>query len=154
MNTSLPWVQQAFTAPSPARHPIGDFVAVIQMVETGDLAAVIQTVETWKCGFDSRRRLQKRRNSVNKINLLKNNVKENRGDVEWMQEFFDFLQGDVPEGVYLHNTLTMTQDEAFSIIYYLQEHLPIFPDYIEVCNNCGELYNSESEGSHGYCGDC
>ncbi len=86
----------------------------------------------------------------NEIRLLKNDDNKELSDVEWMQEFFDYLQ----EKEKLNKT------KAFRIIYYLQEHLPILPDQIEKCDRCGILYDSYSEGYHSekkgqfYCGDC
>jgi len=99
---------------------------------------------------------------MDQINLLKNNAEKELSDVEWMQEFFDFLQGDIPEWLHLSrgHIPKMSAKKAFSIIYYLQEHLSVFPDSIELCWNCGELFDTESEGLHWqakgrhYCGAC
>ena len=43
---------------------------------------------------------------------------------------------------------TLSPETAFTIIWYLQEHLSIFPDQIEKCSICGELYDSYIEGYH------
>ena len=72
------------------------------------------------------------------INLIKNNEKKDLTDVEWVQEF----------NFYLKDKLKLTASKAFSIIYYLQEHLSVFPDHIEKCNTCGELYDSYSQGHY------
>jgi len=32
----------------------------------------------------------------------------------------------------------MSPKKAYAIIYYLQEHLPVFADHIESCDNCGD----------------
>ena len=68
----------------------------------------------------------------NKINLLKNNNKRTDSDLEWIEEFYNFLQGEVPETIHLPNghIPKMTAKKAFSIIWYLQEHFSILPDKI------------------------
>lgn len=87
---------------------------------------------------------------MNEIELLKNNEAKEADDVEWMQEFFNFLQ----------ETVKLSPKKAFWIIHYLQEHLPVFPDHIEKCWRCGKLYDVYSEGLHWetrdrfYCGSC
>lgn len=81
---------------------------------------------------------------------------------QWLDEFYRFLQGDIPEGMSLsrHCQPKLTQKKAYAIIWYLQEHMRILPDHIERCDNCGELYDNHSEGlyweSKGkfFCGGC
>ena len=98
----------------------------------------------------------------NKISLLKNNDNRSITDVEWIQELFDFLQGEVPDGIYFKrgHIPKLSRKKAFSVIYYLQEHLPVFPDYIELCWNCERLFDTEEEGIYWetkdrfYCGNC
>lgn len=96
------------------------------------------------------------------INLLKNNLERNLEDIEWIEEFYDFLQGEIPQGIHLRrgHKPKMSQKKAFSIIYYLQEHFPLLPDTFERCDNCGGLFdvNSgglywESKGKH-FCDAC
>ena len=79
------------------------------------------------------------------IVLQKNNSNKDRSDLEWMQEFHSFLQGEIPEGL-ICSPLNLTPEQSDLIIWYLQEHLAVFPDSIEMCDNCKELYNSNSEG--------
>lgn len=43
---------------------------------------------------------------------------------------------------------TLNSQQAFSVIYYLQEHLPVFPDTIEKCDRCGELFDLFYSGTH------
>ena len=78
----------------------------------------------------------------NKIKFTKQKASENDTDLEWINEFFQFLQGDVPESLHIgkHKISKLTPKKAFSIIYYLQEHLPVFPDNIEICSNCKDLF--------------
>lgn len=86
----------------------------------------------------------------NEIILLKNNDNRTDSDLEKVQEFYKFLQGEVPNGIVVNETTTLnlTPETAFTIIWYLQEHLSVFPDNIEKCSICGELYDSYSEGYH------
>jgi len=84
----------------------------------------------------------------NEIKLIKNNDKRTDSDIEKVQEFYAFLKGTLPDNITLvdgHQPI-LTDDQAFSIIWYLQEHLSVFPDGIEKCSICGDLYDSYSEG--------
>jgi len=98
----------------------------------------------------------------NEIELIKNNDNRTDSDLQWVQEFYEFLQGNIPDQLHFGHghAPKMTQKKAFSIIWYLQEHFPIIPDYIERCDNCGELFDSHSEGlywetkSKHFCGSC
>ena len=98
----------------------------------------------------------------NEITLLKNNSKRDWTDLEWIEEFYEFLQGGNPKEIDdgNPNTLKLTKKKAFFIIWYLQEHFSIFPDTIEQCNLCKNLYDSASEGYHSdksekfFCGSC
>lgn len=74
----------------------------------------------------------------NEINLIKNNDKLELSDVEWMNKFYEFLQ----------EKMKLSKTKSFNIIYYLQEHLCVFPDHIEQCSKCGELYDSYAQGHH------
>lgn len=84
----------------------------------------------------------------NEIKLIKNNDKRTDSDIEKVQEFYAFLKGTCPDKITLGDghQPTLTDDQAFSIIWYLQEHLSVFPDQIEKCSICGDLYDSYSEG--------
>lgn len=103
----------------------------------------------------------------NEINFQDNNhlSDERRNDwshTQWIDEFYRFLQGENPEGVEVtgHRQIKLSQKKAYTVIWYLQEHLRILPDHIERCDNCGELYDSHSGGiyweSKGkfFCGGC
>ncbi len=63
-------------------------------------------------------------------------------------EFYDYLRGvSVPDGFCLtKNRPKLSCKKAFQIIYVLQEGLHVLPDTIELCQNCYDLFNSESEG--------
>jgi len=81
---------------------------------------------------------------------------------QWLDEFYEFLQGNEVEGVSTpkHCTPKLTEKKAYTIIWYLQEHMRILPSNIERCNNCGQLFDSDSggiywetKGNH-YCSGC
>ena len=112
----------------------------------------------------SQRRIIKKQNIMeNYLKLLKNNEKREWKDEQWVQEFFDFLKGDVPETITLQKPLNLSDEDAFLIIWYLQEHFSIIPDNIEKCDNCNTIYDSESSGyyseegneiGHYFCSAC
>jgi hypothetical protein len=82
------------------------------------------------------------------VKLLKNNEDRNWADIEWVNEFYQFLQGELPSGIGMSNRPKLSRKVAFSIIWYLQEKFPIIPDHIEQCDVCGELYDEYAEGHH------
>ena len=98
----------------------------------------------------------------NEIKLLKNNDKKEWNDLEWMEEFYNFLRGDCPENIHFGkgHGIKLSPNKAYSIIYYLQEHFPLLPDHIEQCSECKSLYDSNSSGYHSeltekfYCDSC
>jgi hypothetical protein len=98
----------------------------------------------------------------NKIKLQKNNDNRDWSDVERIQEFHDFLQGEIPNGMYFSDDykVNLTPEQSSAIIWYLQEHFPVFPDSIEMCDDCKRMYDSDSEGCYyeiegkHYCGAC
>jgi hypothetical protein len=99
---------------------------------------------------------------MDSLKLLKNNDNRTDTDLEWVVEFYEFLQGNIPSSINLskgHNP-KMSHKKAMSIIWYLQEHFPIIPDTIEQCSNCNSLYDTnkeglywETKGKH-FCGGC
>lgn len=82
--------------------------------------------------------------------------------LEWINEFYQFLQGDIPEEIDLHegSNIKLSAEDAFSTIWYLQEHMPVLPDNIEQCGICGDIYDSYRDGLYceenwtHYCGAC
>ena len=98
----------------------------------------------------------------NEIRLLKNNQNRTDTDLEWIEEFYQFLQGECPDSITLAwgDQPKLTSKKAFTIIWYLQVHFPILPDRIEKCWNCDDLFDTwsgglywESKGRH-YCDGC
>lgn len=81
---------------------------------------------------------------------------------ELVVEFYDFLQGNIPETISIGrgHRPKLSKKQAFSVIWYLQEHLRIIPDTIEQCWSCEELYDSNLGGTYWeskcrhYCGCC
>jgi hypothetical protein len=96
------------------------------------------------------------------IQLLKNNEKRTDTDLEWVTEFYEFLQGHLPDSIGMGrgHQPKMSAKKAWSVIWYLQEHFPIIPDQIEKCSNCDNLFDSwsggiywETKGKH-FCDSC
>jgi hypothetical protein len=70
---------------------------------------------------------------------------------ETIKDFYDFLRGD-SKYHFIQNKLS--EKDAFGVIYYLQEVMNIFPDNIEQCKNCGELYDMDNNGCINFCEYC
>ena len=72
--------------------------------------------------------------------------------LEEVETLYAFLQGECPKGFYIKNMPNLTPDQAFAVIYYLQEGMYLIPDKYEKCRECDDLYDSENEGcSAGLC---
>jgi hypothetical protein len=84
---------------------------------------------------------------MDKIKLIKNNDHKEWSDLQWVQEFYDFMRGTNPESIG-GKPMKLNDTTAFRIIWYLQEHFAIIPDTIEKCTSCKELYDSASQGHH------
>jgi len=76
-------------------------------------------------------------------------VLKNPNDIplEDVEALYKFLQGEVPECLQIDYPPKLSEQEAFSIIYYLQEVLFLLPDRYERCDKCGDLYDSNQEGA-------
>ena len=66
--------------------------------------------------------------------------------IETVEELYSFLQGNIPEGLTLVAAPKLSKEQAFSIIYYLQEVAQLLPEKYEKCKICGRIYDSENEG--------
>lgn len=96
------------------------------------------------------------------IKLLKNNDERDWPDIEWVKEFYHFLQGDLPDsiGTSRGHGVKLNHKKAWTIVWYLQEHFPILPDQIEKCDVCNCLFDTHSEGIYWetkqkhFCGGC
>lgn len=60
--------------------------------------------------------------------------------IEQAEDFYTWLQG------YENDNFKLTPDQAFAVVYYLQEKLMVLPDHFEKCDYCDALYDTESEG--------
>lgn len=70
-------------------------------------------------------------------------------NLEKTQELYEFLKGETPEGFTLKTGQpNLSEDMAFTIIYVLQEKFHLIPDIYEMCYECKELYDTESDGHH------
>ncbi|RZM21769.1 MAG: hypothetical protein EOO88_31575 [Pedobacter sp.] len=100
--------------------------------------------------------------------ISENNPNDKRGlsDLEWCNELYNYLQDKpLPEEAGIVNTsgINLSEEHAFKVIWFLQEHLRVIPDNIERCNNCGDLYDANNsgyyteeghEGMHNFCDAC
>lgn len=70
-------------------------------------------------------------------------------DLEQTKSLFEFLQGNNQSEVieFKDGSIPkLTPEQAFSVIYYLQEELKVIPDVYEKCDECHEIFNTDSEG--------
>ena len=68
-------------------------------------------------------------------------------DLGQAQSVMDMLTGDkLPEGMTIRYQPQLSREEAFSVIWFLQEHLRVLPDNIEMCSVCKELFDVETGG--------
>jgi hypothetical protein len=80
-------------------------------------------------------------------------IEEADTDLDVVERVFDMLIGkELPEGVCLEHQPNLTEEEAFSVVWFLQEVSRVLPDTIDRCNYCGLLYNAECT-SPGYIDD-
>lgn len=82
------------------------------------------------------------------IKLLNDNDNKDWSDLEWIEEFNDFLQGTLPDGITMSESRKpkLTPEQSFAVIWYLQEHFCLLPDHIEKCSNCDKVYDSYETG--------
>ena len=66
--------------------------------------------------------------------------------IEQVDELYNFLQGICPEVIHVKHPPRLSQQKAFTVIWFLQEHLRILPDNFERCCDCGNLYDADREG--------
>ncbi len=79
--------------------------------------------------------------------------------LERIEEFYGFLQGNEVEGITANPMPHLTDKEAFSVIYFLQEQLEVLPDEIDQCLECHALIDTYSDGHYvedvgHYCDGC
>ncbi len=86
------------------------------------------------------------------VNMARENI-----SLEEVEKFYNFLQGEVPEELTLQSPPKLTADQAFTVVYYLQEIFQILPDKYEKClmPECNALFDSENEGCAAlFCDSC
>ena len=71
-------------------------------------------------------------------------------DMERLEKFFSFLQGDVPPHVQMSDDTTpkLTPDQAWSVVWFLQEVYHALPAKFERCDRCGDLFDSYRGGDY------
>ncbi len=81
-------------------------------------------------------------------------------EFESVAKFHAFLQGHIPKGVTVHRFKKMNADQAFTVIWFLQECCHLIPEQYEMCHDCKSIYASYSEGHYDakrgrcYCASC
>lgn len=73
--------------------------------------------------------------------------------IEQVNELYEFLQAKNKEiGTLTFKSVPkLSSRKAFSVIYFLQEHMHLIPDTFERCATCGDLYDSSNEGNFPHC---
>ena len=66
-------------------------------------------------------------------------MSNNEIDSNDVDSFSSFLQGT-------ESKLKLTATEAFSVIYYLQEHLKVIPTSFEKCEHCNVIFDTDESG--------
>ena len=80
------------------------------------------------------------------------------------QQLYDFLRGVIPDDCDIKPDRMphLTDDQAWTVIWFLGEEDLSISDAIERCNVCGDLYDTGQSGAcldygeppHTFCGDC
>ena len=66
---------------------------------------------------------------------------EDAGIVDELMEVL--TTGTPPDGFTISNMPpAMTREQAFSLVYLLQEHFEVIVDHIEMCEVCGRIFNT------------
>ena len=61
-----------------------------------------------------------------------------------VRELFEMLTGgQLPDGMHLTEQPQLSAKAAFGVVYFLQEHLRLLPDTIELCAECEQVYESD-----------
>lgn len=66
-----------------------------------------------------------------------------------VEEFFEMLKGgSLPNGIAMENQPELNHEQAFSVIWFLQEHFKVLPDHIEMCVLCKDLFDAHCGGNY------
>lgn len=70
------------------------------------------------------------------------------GCAGYMQKFYEFLQGKFhPENIMAEDAPNLSRDQAWHVIYCMQEYFGIFDDRFECCRECDTIFDSYEEGT-------
>lgn len=70
------------------------------------------------------------------------------GCAGYMQKFYEFLQGKFhPENIMAEDAPNLSKDQAWHVIYCMQEYFGIFDDRFERCRECDTIFDSYEEGT-------
>ncbi len=85
-------------------------------------------------------------------------------DLGKTEELKAFLQGEIPDGYHIVDAHVphLTDDQAWTVIWYLGNLYWQATDFVYRCDVCGDLYDSEREGEYidseeppfHFCEDC
>lgn len=74
-------------------------------------------------------------------------TKKHKIDEEDIQEFMDMLTGkELPVGMIMNEQPKLSDQAAWGVVWYLQEHLNILPSNFEMCAYCESVFDSEYGG--------
>lgn len=70
------------------------------------------------------------------------------GSTGYMQRFYEFLQGKFhPEKIMDKDAPNLSGDQAWHVIYCMQEYFGVFDDRFERCRECDTIFDSYEEGT-------
>jgi hypothetical protein len=68
--------------------------------------------------------------------------------LEQIQEFYDMLTGgSLPEGMLMSSQPQLSGESAFSVIWFLQEHMHVFDARFERCHSCDTIFDAHESGT-------
>lgn len=68
--------------------------------------------------------------------------------LEQVEELYEFLQGTPPKSIIMGKQTqpVLTKEQAFAVVWFLQEHMHLLPDSYQQCSVCEDLFDSREEG--------
>lgn len=70
------------------------------------------------------------------------------GEEGYIEQFYAFLQGKFhPDNIQMKDVPTLSPDQAWHVIYCMQEYFGLFDDNFERCKDCGCIYDSQNGGT-------
>lgn len=93
----------------------------------------------------------KRKTTIQDCNGRENSLQlkliEELGEEGYVQQLYDFLQGKYHPTDINDDKPNLTADQAWHVIYCLQEHFGVLDDRFERCRKCGDIYDSYEGGT-------